>query len=61
MELVLQEPVENSEIAYHLGAIYYSLGNEQEAVRYLNMAVEIRDDERAATEANSLLEMIDQK
>ncbi len=58
MQILLDSQIENSEIAYHLGAIYYFLENKAEAVRYLTMAVELKNDDKAVKKAIEFLELI---
>ncbi len=56
MKIPLSKPIENSEIAYHLGAIYLELGEQKLAKKYLELAVQINDDESAVKDAEQLLE-----
>lgn len=58
MKIPLSKPVENSEIAYHLGAIYWKLQQKEAAKKYLNIALEINDDADSANLAEKLLEEI---
>jgi len=59
MKIPLSKPIENSEIAYHLGAIYLELGDLEEAKYYLELTIEIDDDENSVLMAEKLLEKID--
>nr|HPR17818.1 hypothetical protein [Candidatus Cloacimonadota bacterium] len=58
MNVPLSNPIENSEIAYHLGAIYLALNIQDEAQKYLKMAVDINDDEDSVRLSEELLEEI---
>lgn len=58
MKIPLSKPVENSEIAYHLGAIYWKLSQKEMAQKYLKLAVDVNDDEISADLAEKLLEEI---
>ncbi|MCF7793982.1 MAG: hypothetical protein K9N09_07050 [Candidatus Cloacimonetes bacterium] len=58
MKIPLSKPVENSEIAFHLGAIYWKLGQKEMAQKYLKIAIEVNDDPISAEAAENLLEEI---
>ncbi|MCF7857906.1 MAG: hypothetical protein K9N07_01075 [Candidatus Cloacimonetes bacterium] len=47
MKIPLSKKVLNSEIAYHIGEIYYSLNEKKKAGEYFKLALEL-DDEQAA-------------
>jgi tetratricopeptide (TPR) repeat protein len=59
MNVPLSKEIKNSEIAYHLGAIYLELGQKKLAKQYLELAVQINDDDDSIT--NSKLLLIDMK
>jgi tetratricopeptide (TPR) repeat protein len=56
MNVPLSKEIKNSEIAYHLGAIYLELNERKQAKKYLEMAVQINDDEDAVSKAKILLQ-----
>ncbi len=58
MKIPLSKPIENSEIAYHLGAIYWTLDQKEMAQKYLQVAIEVNDDPISAEAAENLLEEI---
>ena len=55
MNVPLSKEIKNSEIAYHLGAIYLELGNKKNATKYLELAVQINDDEDSVDRSKLLL------
>ncbi|MDO9578918.1 MAG: hypothetical protein Q7J16_13625 [Candidatus Cloacimonadales bacterium] len=56
MNIPLSKEIQNSEIAYHLGAIYLNLGQNKLARKYLELAIQINDDEDAVKASQKLLE-----
>ena len=58
MEIPLSKEIRHSEIAYHLGAIYLELGHEDFARQFLELAVEIDDDEQSVKISRELLEKL---
>ncbi|MBC8386142.1 MAG: hypothetical protein H8E57_11570 [Candidatus Cloacimonetes bacterium] len=56
MNVPLSKEIKNSEIAYHLGAIYQQLGEKKLSKKYLELAVQINDDEDSVKESKKLLE-----
>ena len=60
MDKPLQEGIDNSEIAYHLGEIYLKLLQEDKAIRYLQLAVELDNHTDSVNLSRRLLqELID--
>jgi len=58
MNVPLSKEIRNSEIAYHLGAIYLELGQKAKAKKYLELAVQINDDEDSVNLAKQLMTYI---
>lgn len=55
MQIPLSREIQNSEIAYHLAAIYLELGELTEARKYLELTIKINDDENSVNKAEELL------
>ena len=56
MEVPLSKEIKNSEIAYHLAEIYLKLNKGKKAKEYLQLTIEIDDDENSVKLAEKLLQ-----
>jgi tetratricopeptide (TPR) repeat protein len=58
MKIPLLNEIKQSEIAYHLGAIYWQLGMIDSAKLYLEITINLNNDDQSVYEAQKLLEII---
>lgn len=61
MKLPMENQVDNSEIAYHLGAIYYQLQDKDQAVYYLRLAIKLENHDRSVEKSKELINKIKHK
>ena len=57
MRKVLENEITHSEIAYHLGEIFLKLTKFNDAKKYLNLAVQINDDEKFVLLSQKLIKI----
>jgi tetratricopeptide (TPR) repeat protein len=61
MKLPMENEIDNSEMAYHLGAIYYQLEDTDQAIHYLRLAVQLENHDRSVEKSKELLNKIKQE
>ena len=59
MNVSVGEPLENSEIAYHLGEIYLKLNDKESAGIFLQKAVELNNEEKSVQRSIELLKSLE--
>lgn len=57
MQKVIENEITHSEIAYHLGEIFLKLNKLDDAKKYLNLAVQINDDEKTVLLSQKLIKI----